>query len=243
MVNTVVQELAALLGLTDYESRAYLALLREGPLTGYAVAKAAGVPISKSYEAVEGLARKGGAVLIPGEPARHAPVTPDALLEHARLRHAESLLTLSAALADVQTREEGEDAPLLWRAGEKAGYAQAAGRIRAARRSVVGAMPPPARDVLESSLSDAAQAGVLVQIVGSGEGLFTLLLDDREAVLAALDEETPEWIGTSNPAVVAACRLRLRAASASPYLRPAEDSTEWLRWEEQKGLRLLRTGH
>ncbi len=43
------------LNFTEYESKAYLALLQESPLTGYAVAKKSGVPRSKIYEVLESL--------------------------------------------------------------------------------------------------------------------------------------------------------------------------------------------
>lgn len=241
VVNSITQDLADLLGLTDYEARAYLGLLREGPLTGYATAKAAGIPTSKSYEAVEGLARKGGAVVLPGEPVRYAAIPPGALLAQARRRHAEALEHLGDALSQVLEAVPGDAVPPLWHGSAEGGLAQAAARLGAARRTVVGALPPTARDALEASLADAAQRGVLVQIVGSSDDLMTLLLDDREAILASLGEPA-EVLGTGNPAAVALSRIRLRAASASPFLRPSDDVAEWLRWEEQKGLRLLHGG-
>ncbi len=241
MVNSAIQPLADLLGLTDYEAKAYLALLREGALTGYAVAKAGGVPTSKSYEAVEGLARKGGAVVLPGEPVRYAAVPADSLLAQAQRRHADALAALRDTLAEMGAHEGDEDLPPLWHGGRDSGLAQTAARVGAARRSIVGALPSAARAALEDALAAAAGRGVLVQIVGSGDDLLTLLLDDREAILATL-ADPPEIIGTGNPAVVALCRTRLRAASTSPFLRPSDDVAEWLRWEEQKGLRLLKTG-
>lgn len=240
VVNNVEQELAGLLGLTDYEARAYTALLREGALTSYAVAKASGIPVSKSYEAVKGLARKGGAVLLPGHPNRHSAVPPDALLSGARQRYASALENLSASLAALSAHDE-QDAPALWHAGLNAGLGQTAARIGAARRTVVGALPPDAREALEAALADAARRGVLVQIVSSGDETLTLLLDDREAFLASLQVPNAEVIGSGNPALVALCRMRLRHASVSPFLRPSEDVAQWLRWEEQKGLRLLKT--
>ncbi len=238
MVTNTTTELAHLLGLTDYEARAYLGLLREGPLTGYAVAKASGIPSSKSYEAVDGLARKGGATLLPGDPPRHAAVPPDALLAQARQKHAQALEQLGDTLAQAARPAPGGDTLPLWRAGRDAGLAQTASRIAQAARSVVAALPPGARDALEPLLTDAAQRGVLVQIVGSGDSALTLLLDDREAVIASLTEPA-EFLGTSNPALLSLCRMRLRDASVSPFLRPSEEAAEWLRWDEQKALRLL----
>lgn len=241
MVNKAIQQLADLLGLTDYEAKAYLALLREGALTGYAVAKTGGIPTSKSYEAVDGLARKGGAVILPGEPVRYAAVPADVLLAQAQRRHADALEHLRDSLSDIAAHGWDNASLPLWRGGCDSGLAQAAARIGAARRSVVGALPAPARDALEQALADAASRGALVQMVSSGDELLTLLLDDREAILASFAEPI-EIVGTGNPAIVALCRTRLRAASASPFLRPSDDVAEWLRWEEQKGLRLLKTG-
>lgn len=240
MVNNVEQKLTGLLGLTDYEARAYVALLREGALTSYAVAKASGIPVSKSYEAVEGLARKGGAVLLPGSPSRHSAVPPDALLTGVRQRYSSALESLSAALADLPAHAE-QAVPALWHAGPEAGLAQTAARLGTAQRTVVGALPPAGREALEAALADAARRGVLVQIVSSGDDSLTLLLDDREAILASLQAPDAEVVGSGNPALVALCRTRLRGASASPFLRPSEDVAQWLRWEEQKGLRLLKT--
>lgn len=238
MVTNATTDLASLLGLTDYEARAYLGLLREGPLTGYAVAKASGIPTSKSYEAVDGLARKGGATLLPGDPPRHAAVPPDALLAQARQKHAQALDHLGGALAQAARPAGRADTLPLWRAGRDAGLAQTAARLSLALRSVIAALPSAVRDTLEPSLTDAAQRGVLVQSVGSGDHTLTMLIDDREAILASLSEPA-EFIGTANPALLSLCRMRLRDASVSPYLRPSEDAAEWLRWEEQKALRLL----
>ncbi len=238
MVTNTTTELAGLLGLTDYEARAYIGLLREGPLTGYAVAKASGIPTSKSYEAVDGLARKGGATLLPGDPPRHAAVPPDALLAQARQKHAQALEQLGEILAQASRPAPGSDTLPLWRAGQDAGLAQTAARLGLAARSIVAALPPVVRDTFEPLLADAAQRGVLVQSVGSGDSTLTVLVDDREAIIASLAEPA-EFLGTSNPALLSLCRMRLRDASISPFLRPSEEAAEWLRWEEKKALRLL----
>lgn len=241
MVNNLSKELARLLGLTDYEARAYLGLLRTGPATGYAAAKAFGIPTSKSYEAVEGLARKGGAVTFPGDPLRYAAVAPDILLDQMRRKHAADLERLGESLAAIADSVHRDELLPLWHSGAEPGLSQSAQRIGAAHRSIIGALPSAARDALESALGEAAQRGVLVQIVSSGDDLMTVLIDDREAIVGVFSDEA-EVIGSGNTAVIALCRIRLRAASSSPFLRPSEDVAEWLRWEEQKGLRLLKTG-
>ena len=53
-----VPELQAL-GFTEYEAKAYVALLQAGPLTGYQVAKASGIPRPNVYPLLERLEQRG----------------------------------------------------------------------------------------------------------------------------------------------------------------------------------------
>ncbi len=52
MKETILETLKNL-NFTEYEAKAYLALLEESPLTGYAVAKNSGVPRSRIYEILD----------------------------------------------------------------------------------------------------------------------------------------------------------------------------------------------
>jgi sugar-specific transcriptional regulator TrmB len=74
------------IGFTEYEAKAYVALLQLGPATGYQTAKESGVPRSTIYEVLNKLAARG-AVLTQslGDQVRYAPVPADILLN--RLRH------------------------------------------------------------------------------------------------------------------------------------------------------------
>jgi sugar-specific transcriptional regulator TrmB len=57
-LDELVQRLQAL-GFSQYEARAYCALLQESPANGHEVAKTAGIPTSKIYETLERLHQKG----------------------------------------------------------------------------------------------------------------------------------------------------------------------------------------
>ena len=46
------------LGLTEYEAKAYLSLLENNPLNGYALSKNSGIPRSRIYEVLDGLVKK-----------------------------------------------------------------------------------------------------------------------------------------------------------------------------------------
>ncbi|MDA8291605.1 MAG: hypothetical protein M0Z33_08010 [Actinomycetota bacterium] len=70
----------AQLGFSHHEARAYVGLLGGEPRTGYAVAKATGVPQPKVYEALRKLVARGAAFELAGRPSRFVPVPTDQLL-------------------------------------------------------------------------------------------------------------------------------------------------------------------
>ncbi len=53
------------LGFSNYEAKAYLALLRDAPVTGYQLSKISGVPRSRIYETLEKLTRQGFVFSLP----------------------------------------------------------------------------------------------------------------------------------------------------------------------------------
>ena len=64
-------------GLTRHESELYIALCREGELTGYEAAKATGIPRANAYQALSGLVDKGGAYIVESEVQRYTAVPVD----------------------------------------------------------------------------------------------------------------------------------------------------------------------
>ena len=68
------------LGLTSYEAKAYSALFKENPLTGYQLSKICGVPRSRIYETLEKLSTKGFILTQEGRPTTYIPITGDELI-------------------------------------------------------------------------------------------------------------------------------------------------------------------
>src|SRR5260370_16055474 len=68
------------LGFSHYEARAYVGLLGQPPITGYALSNVTGIPQPKVYETLRRLARKGAAIPIEGEPVRFVALPPAQLL-------------------------------------------------------------------------------------------------------------------------------------------------------------------
>ena len=73
-----MSEVAALLrglGFSEYEARAYVALLQHSPLNGYELAKASGVPRADIYSVLQKLEDRGAIVRLDTEAGtRYAPV-------------------------------------------------------------------------------------------------------------------------------------------------------------------------
>ena len=85
-------------GFTPTESLVYEVLLRSGPGTGYAIARAAGLARANTYSALEGLVTKGAARVESGRPKRYAPEAPAALIARISNQHGLALDQLSSAL-------------------------------------------------------------------------------------------------------------------------------------------------
>lgn len=74
------------MGLTDYETRAYLALLEKGVLTASQISENANVPYSKVYETLTSLERKGWIESERGRPGRYYPKAPSEALATAKMQ-------------------------------------------------------------------------------------------------------------------------------------------------------------
>lgn len=76
------REITALrrLGLTEYESRIYLVLVRRGPIKASELSFFGQIPRTKTYGAIKELERKGLLRIIPGKPEAYAPSSPGEVL-------------------------------------------------------------------------------------------------------------------------------------------------------------------
>jgi len=68
------------LGLTAFESKAYLSLLKKGKVTGYELSKASGIPSSKIYSVLNHLVTKNLAVSLESHPVRYLPRPPEEVI-------------------------------------------------------------------------------------------------------------------------------------------------------------------
>jgi len=113
-VKKVLQEL----GLTDYESRVYLALLEKGVLTANQVSKHSGVPYSKVYDTLTSLEGKGWITVEQGRPSRYYPKAPLEALTTTKLQLEDKVKLWEKTIADelepLYQHREIREKPDLW---------------------------------------------------------------------------------------------------------------------------------
>jgi predicted transcriptional regulator len=90
------------LGFGNYEARGYIALLQRGPLNGYELAKASGVPRSNIYPVLRKLEARGAVVRLEMQGgARYAPVQPQELMAQLRNQFQQDLNAAQRSLETV----------------------------------------------------------------------------------------------------------------------------------------------
>ena len=211
-------------GFTPTESLVYEVLLRGGPGTGYAIARAAGLARANAYGALEGLVQKGGARVEEGRPKRYRPEPPPALMARILDRQGQALDEVSRSLEQISV----PDTPTLVELTSARGALSIASReaARATERILLHASPdayPP----LIPSLRKAAGSGVTlslssvapvdlpfatVTVAADGEWPgqpFLMVVDGRSALLAAREGERVLGHWGTAPTLVAATALAI----------------------------------
>src|SRR5436305_1954137 len=92
------------LGFSEYEARAYLALLQRNPVNGYELAKTSGLPRANIYAVLQKLEERGAIVRFEmPNGTRYAPIAPTELTKRAATRFQHTLNAVQQALADLAT--------------------------------------------------------------------------------------------------------------------------------------------
>jgi len=211
-------------GFTATESLVYSTLLRLGPATGYAVARAVRLARANAYGALDGLVTRGAAARIPGRPTRYRPADPQALLAQITAAHGEALDRLSRALADAARSTEPDTKTL---AGARAVANVVLQLVARAERRVEGVLAAELwRPTLPAWRRAAARAQLEVRIAGDppteAPELVTgttppdhptvLVIDDTQALAAVGSADGLAAVWTSHPAIVALARGALGSA-------------------------------
>ena len=106
------------LGLTDYEIKAYVSLLAKPGIQASEVSKGSDVPVSKIYEVLSNLERKGWVESEHIRPTRYFPKSPSTALEALRMRREAELKAnedhLLSELKPIYEQKETQERPDIW---------------------------------------------------------------------------------------------------------------------------------
>ena len=221
-LDELVERLQAL-GFSQYEARAYCALLQKSPANGHEVAKTAGIPTSKVYETLERLHHKGAVLVQRSEPTLWAPVPHRDLVAALRQRMESTFSAVEQGLAQLGHEQ---DTKLTW---SLSGHGHVVDSMRAAidraHERVSAAVPAAALEELAPALRRAAERGVDLDLVAGdgadldlpagehvrvrrradpaadGDRLGVVVGDGEETVLGDLGLDRPEGMWTHHPAV------------------------------------------
>lgn len=188
MESDPIEKLMAL-GLSEYEAKAYVALLRESPVTGYQLSKLSGVPRSMIYEVVGKLIARGAAMSLRQEGVvRYALVPPEEFLNQLHREH-ETLIT--ALQQDLSTLTAVPDLEYVWNIeGRENILAKAEEMVRRAGREIYLSLTPATFPQLRPALLGAIRKGIRV-VVYSPEPLD---LPGGQVVIAPVSEEAQERV-------------------------------------------------
>lgn len=162
MSNNAIDKLVRI-GFSEYEAKAYVALLRESPATGYQISKLSGVPRSMIYEVLGKLTARGAAMTLRKEGGtKYAPVPAKEFLDQIHREH-EALV--SSLKEDLTGLESTTDLEYVWNIEGPANImTKAEEMIDQARDRIYLALLPASFEALRPSLERAVERGVRVVI-------------------------------------------------------------------------------
>jgi len=214
------------LGLTAYESAAYLSLVKGGVLTASEVSESADVPFSKVYEVLNNLEHKGWMNIERGRPARYFAKPPVEAFEATKRRLEEKMRiweqAMSGELQPLYEKREFREKPDIWILRGKASILTKLQEMLSKTGSqVMIAIPSFARELTEEAmplLAGLRWSSVKVQVMITSKpsrklhGLVSdievrerddmfgggVIVDGKEALLFLGEEDKPSLVIWSN---------------------------------------------
>lgn len=164
-------------GLTEYETKAYLILLERGVMTASEVSEYGGIPYSKVYETLNSLEKKGWIEAERGRPTRYFPKAPSEALEAARLRLEDMVNSwkhiVLGELQPLYEKRELMEKPDIWiLRGEFSVMAKLREMLDAVKSELLIAVPDFAKGFVDASVSILGHVrnnGVNVKIMVTGD--------------------------------------------------------------------------
>lgn len=188
MDSSLIEKLVRL-GFSEYEAKAYIALLRESPVTGYQLSKLSGVPRSMIYEALGKLVVRGAAMTLYKEGgSKYAPVAAEEFLDQIHHEQDDLINSLKSELAVPDSTSELE---YVWNIeGHENIMAKVAEMIAQAEQRIYLSLLPEIFSEIKSALEEAIARGVRVAVYSTG----MLDLPGGHVIATRIPEQTQERV-------------------------------------------------
>ena len=147
-------------GFAESHARAYLALLKGHPATGYELAARSGVPRSAIYQVLKRLDSLGLVNAVGKKPAKYVPLEPARLFELMESRFSSSLDELRSSLSKLES--SAAQATTWTFQGYQTMLEQARGLIGGAKKSLHASLWRREAEQLAGPLRRAAESGLAV---------------------------------------------------------------------------------
>jgi HTH-type transcriptional regulator, sugar sensing transcriptional regulator len=203
------------LGLSAFEAKAYLSLLRKGNITGYELSKESGIPSSKIYSVLNHLAAKNLVVPLESHPVRYLPRAPEEVVDTFSKEFGDTFSFLKKSLGRLYPRQDRDEVVAKNILGEKEIFRKTRELIRETKRTLYLALWKEEWRSIQAAVKKAHAQGVKIYVVtyGSvpirtgkiyqhlpsdlpyrerGERRFVLVSDDRKALFANFSKEDSE---------------------------------------------------
>ena len=160
------------IGFTQYESQAYLALLKQSNVTGYELAKQSGIPASKIYPILNRLIDKEFIQVIDTEPKKYIPYPPDEILSRMRSDYSTVFDVLDEKLEHIYAEEEIANNHIWNISGREMIIRKVIDFINECKDHLYLSVWDEELDEISSAILSARDRGVKVTIVHFGDKLL-----------------------------------------------------------------------
>ena len=151
------------LGLNEYQSKVYIALLKKFPATGYEVSKLANIPQSRTYDTLKVLETMHIVISSNTKPITYTPIRPKELTKRYKRKLDSTINFLEKKLPDL--KEDNYTEPVLTITGTTKIYDKLIEIIKNAKNNIFVALWAHDFKYLETHLLDAYNRGLDIKIV------------------------------------------------------------------------------
>lgn len=167
-MNIEILKILQNLNFTEYEGKAYLALLEKAPLTGYAVSLNSGVPRSKIYQVLGGMVSRGDIIISQEDTPLYFPLSPNELIEQRKRRTEQTYKEAEEALEQYISSSCNREN--IWNiSGHEMIINRLKEAVKTAKHRILIEIWKEDADELYEELKEASQRGVKVYIVAYGD--------------------------------------------------------------------------